>query len=340
MTRASTAARNAAPPLLLLVCLLPSRALVAAQSPTPPAHAVAAPTPAAAPLVTLNVIVTDGSGRSVVDVRQEEVSVTEGGRPQPITRFAKEERPVSYALLLDGSRSVEPLLDIIRRTGATITNGNRAGDETFIVRFVDTNNIVELQDFTSDPLPLAQTLSRFQVEGGQTAVIDAVYVAVRKVAQRRKDEAGRRRSIVLISDCEDRNSFHTQSELAKLLRQEGVQVFAIAFLNKLSDEGSSIRKSPREKARKLAELIAEESGGRAFFPKNVDELIKAAEEVSRDLRSQYVLSYSPTNPKADGKFRGVEVKIADAPDRAKRKAITRPGYVAPGGKSAEEKKGK
>jgi Ca-activated chloride channel homolog len=306
---------------ILLACLLTSHAFAPAQSAAPPAQP-------SAPLVRLNVIVTDGSGRSVTDVRQEEISLLEDGKPQTIIHFAREELPVSYGLVIDNSASVRPLLDILRKTAGTIASGNREGDETSIVRFVDSDKIEEFQDFTSDPRLLAQALSRLYVEGGPTAVIDATYLAVQKAAARRKDEAGRRRAVVLISDCENRMNHYSREELLKLLRRESVQVFVISFLTGVSDERGFTRPSPRENARKLADEIAEESGGRAFFPKNIGELIKAAEEISRDLRSQYVIGYSPANAKADGKFRKVEVKIADAPGRAKRKAITRPGHFA------------
>ena len=323
MIRAPHASRAAAPTLLLLLCLFTPNASSVAQSPAPPAQAQPP-----APLVKLGVVVTDESGRPVADVRGEEISLLADGTPQKIVHFAREGTPVSYGLLLDGSRSVGPLLDTIRRTGATIASGNNPGDETFILRFVDSDKIEMMQDFTSDPSLLAQALSRLYVELGQTAVIDATYVAARKVAERRRDETGRRRALVLISDCEDRSSVYKDSELVKLLRREGVEVFVIAFTDKLSDERGFIRKSPQEKAVKLAELVAKESGGRAFFPKNMDELIKVAEEISRDLRSQYVLSYAPTHAGADGRSHKLEIKIAEAPGRAKRRAVVRPGRFA------------
>lgn len=312
--------------LLLLVCLLSCLTLTPAQSPAPPPQgATAQPT---GPLVRLNLIVTDEAGHSVADVRREEISIFEDGRPQTVTHFAREEMPVSYGLVLDNSNSVTPLLDTIRRAGATIAAGNKAGDETFVVRFVDTTKIEEFQDFTSDPELLADALSRLYTESGQTAVVDATYLAVEKAAARRKGETGRRRAVVLISDCEDRMSTYRRDALFKLLRRESVQVFIISFLDKVSNEGSITHLSPREEARKLAEKIAEESGGRVFFPKRLTELAAAVEEISRDLRSQYVVGYAPTNAKAGGKFRKVEVKLAESQGRAKRRVAARPGYLS------------
>lgn len=328
MTRAPAAGRIATPPILL-ACLLAPLAVAFAQSVAPPPAQVAATqTPAAAPPVKLNLIVTDEAGRSVADVRLEEISLLEGGRPQTITHFAKEELPVSYGLAIDNSRSVEPLLAYLRKAAGTLALDNRPGDETFVLRFVHSDEMLELQDFTSDPEALAKALLSLYPSGGQTAVIDAVYLAVQKAAARRREEAGRRRAVVLISDCEDRFSYHKKEELIKLLRRESVQVFVVSFLVDLSDERRLTRPSPRERARKLAEEIAEESGGRAFFPKKPSELTAAVEEISRDLRSQYVVGYAPADARADGKFRKVDVKIADAPGRTKRRAVVRPGYFA------------
>lgn len=329
MTRAPHASRNAPPTLSLILCLLTLPASAAPQSPTPaPQPGANAQPPASAPLVRLNVLVTDESGRSVADVRREDVTLLEDGRPQTLAHFAKEELPVSYGLVIDNSASVRPLLSYLQKAAGTLAINNGPGDETFVLRFVHSDAIEELQDFTSDPELLAKALLALYTSGGQTAVIDATYLAVQKAAARRKEDAARRRAVVLISDCEDRMSAYRREELIKLLRGESVQVFVISFLVELSEDRGYLRPSPRERARKLAEDIAEASGGRAFFPKKPSELAAAVEEISRDLRSQYVAAYAPTNARADGKFRKVEVKIADAPGRTKRLPVTRPGYFA------------
>lgn len=329
MIRAPLASRNAAHPLIPILCLLTLSASAAAQSSAPtPQPSASAQSPASAPLVRVNVLVTDESGRSVADVRREDVTLLEDGRPQPVTHFAKEELPVSYGLVIDNSASVRPLLAYLQKAAGTLAINNGPGDETFVLRFVHSDAIEELQDFTPEPELLAKALLALHTSGGQTAVIDATYLAVQKAAARRTEDAGRRRAVVLISDCEDRISTYKREELVKLLRRESVQVFVISFLIELSEEQGFRRPSPREKARKLAEDIAEASGGRAFFPKKPSELVAAVEEISRDLRSQYVAAYAPTNASADGKFRKVEVKIAAAPGHPKRKAVTRPGYFA------------
>ncbi|HEX8851975.1 MAG TPA: hypothetical protein VF754_00730, partial [Pyrinomonadaceae bacterium] len=113
------------------------------------------------------------------------------------------------------------------------------------------------------------------------------------------------------------------------LREEDVQIYVIGFVNELDREGGFIRKSQRTRAVQLLDRLAKETGGRAFYPTSLSELPQIAEDITKDLRTQYVLSYNPTNKRRDGSFRAVRVAVADAPGRDKRIAITRAGYTAP-----------
>ena len=326
MTRAPHARRNAAPALALILCLLTFNPSGLAQSAAQPPQQSAAPpvqpaqndpaqTPA--PLVRLNVIVTDESGRAAADVKQEEIGVTEDGRPQTVTRFAKEELPVSYGLVIDNSRSVAPVINSVIRAGELIASRNRPGDETFVMRFVDSDRLEMHQDFTPDFEPVRDALAGLYPEGGATAVVDALILAVKHTVAHGKAGAGRRQALVLISDCEDRASLYKQEELINLLRRTSVQVFVLAVPGEM-------QQSPA-RARKLAETIAAESGGRVFFlkKKGGPELQAAVEEISQNLRAQYTLEYRTTNAAPDGKFRKIEVTVA-----GKRKAHARPGYFA------------
>ncbi|MBX5477669.1 MAG: VWA domain-containing protein, partial [Pyrinomonas methylaliphatogenes] len=168
-------------------------------------------------------------------------------------------------------------------------------------------------------------------EAGQTAVIDAVYLAADRVTEYKKgdDDDRRRRALILITDGEDRASFYSQNQLFQHLRESNVQIFVIGFVDELDKEGGFIRKSPREKAINLINRLASETGGRAFFPKSLSELPRIAEEITRDLRTQYVIGYSPTNKAHDGTYRSVRVVVANGPGGEKRIAVTRPGYIAP-----------
>jgi len=173
-------------------------------------------------------------------------------------------------------------------------------------------------------------LDSFYVEGGQTAIIDAVYLSAEHVSEYKKGDEGdrRRRALIVITDGEDRNSFYKQEQLFARLREEDVQIFVIGFVNELEKEAGFIRKSPRDKAVNLINKLASETGGRAFFPESVAELPQIANEIIRDLRTQYVISYNPTNKTQDGTYRAIKVTVDQPSDSEKRIALTRTGRLA------------
>src|SRR5262245_3645176 len=173
-------------------------------------------------------------------------------------------------------------------------------------------------------------LDSFYVEGGQTAVIDAVYLSAEHVSEYKKGDEGdrRRRALIVITDGEDRNSFYKQEQLFARLREEDVQIFVIGFVNELDKEAGLIRKSPRDKAVNLINRLASETGGRAFFPESISELPQIANEIIRDLRTQYVISYNPTNKTQDGSYRAIKVSVDQPTGSDKRIALTRTGRLA------------
>ncbi|HEV2801940.1 MAG TPA: VWA domain-containing protein [Pyrinomonadaceae bacterium] len=300
-----------------------------AQTPAAPSQTPTG-TPATTGTVRLNVIVTDAANRSVGDLRQEDFRVEEDGTPQTITQFAREELPVTYTLVVDNSGSLRNIFENMLRAGAALVAANKPGDETSLTRFVSADNISVMQDFTGNQSLLVRGLESMYIEGGQTAVIDAVYLSALRVAEQRDGDGTRRRALVLLSDGEDRASRYKQSELQKLLRKLDVQVFAIGVVSILPNDSSFIRPSPRNKATAFLNTLAAETGGRAFFPKNVKELQEAVGEIARDLRTQYTISYQPSNTNADGKFRKVQVKLSETAKGDKRSVHARAGYFAPG----------
>jgi Ca-activated chloride channel homolog len=281
-------------------------------------------------LVSLNVRVIDRNNRPIGDIRKEELNVFENGVPQPIFSFSREEVPVSYGLAIDTSGSLRSQLGQVIEAGKVIINSNKPGDETFLVRFISSDKIEQVLDFTSNKDDLIDSLDTFYTEGGQTAIVDAVYVSSEHVAQYKKgnDNDRRRRALIVVTDGEDRGSQYKQEELFERLREEDVQIYVIGFVNELDKEGGFIRKSPREKAVALINRLAKETGGRAFFPESLADLPKIAEEIVRDLRTQYVISYSPTNKARDGSYRAIRVAVADATGKDKRIALTRSGRIA------------
>jgi len=134
--------------------------------------------------------------------------------------------------------------------------------------------------------------------------------------------------LIVITDGEDRSSFYKQDQLLARLREEDVQIYVIGFVNELDKDAGFIRKSPRDKAVTLINKLASETGGRAFFPESVSELPQIANEIVRDMRTQYVIAYNPTNKTQDGSYRAIKVTVDQPSDSEKRIALTRTGRLA------------
>lgn len=283
-----------------------------------------------AELVQLHVRVIDRNNRPIDNVPRGEFHIFEDGVPQAIETFTREEVPISYGLAVDTSGSLRSQLQSVVDAGKTIINSNKTGDETFLVRFISSDKIETVQDFTSNKEMLMDGLDSFYVEGGQTAIIDAVYLSAEHVSEYKKGDEGdrRRRALIVITDGEDRNSFYKQEQLFARLREEDVQIYVIGFVNELDKDAGLIRKSPREKAVALINKLASETGGRAFFPDSIAELPQIANDIIRDLRTQYVISYNPTNKAQDGTYRAIKVSVDQASGSDKRIALTRTGRVA------------
>lgn len=281
-------------------------------------------------LVTLHVRVIDRNNRPINRIGKDEFRILEDGVPQPIFSFTEEEVPVIYGLAVDTSGSLRPQFNQVIDAAKTIINSNKKGDETFIERFISSDKIETVQDFSSNKDTLLDGLDTLYIEGGQTAVIDGVYLAAEHVAEYQKgtDDDRRRRALIVVTDGEDRASYYPESELFRRLREEDVQIFVIGFVNELDADKGLIRKSSKDKAITLINKLATETGGRAFFPQSISELPQIANEIVRDLRTQYVISYDPTNKAHDGTYRSIKVSVAQPSGSEKRIALTRSGRTA------------
>ncbi len=280
-------------------------------------------------IVKLNVLVTDASNRPVNDVKQEEFRVFENDIPQTISFFSKDEIPLLYGVVIDNSGSFKNVLKPVVNAAKIIISQNKPGDETILIRFIDRGKIETIKDFTTDKAALSNSLDTLYIEGGQTAVIDAVYLAAQRISQYKKDDGvNHRRAMILITDGEDRSSYYKKDQLIDLLRKENIQVFVIGIVSILEDEGGSRAKSPRERATNLINSLTKETGGLAFFPKSPKELQNIANEFMLYLRTQYVIGYLPSGKESQKSYRNVSVKLVDSPELKKHTVRTRSGYTA------------
>lgn len=173
--------------------------------------------------------------------------------------------PAVYAVLFDASKSVGPQFASVKEAGRTLITSNRDGDRTMLVRFVTSDEIKILQDFTGDREALLAALDRLHTDKGQSAVIDAIYVTAQAVSEQAK-RSGTRGHMVVVTDGDDRNSYYNRKQLGAELRRSGVRVFTVGLVNGLP-------KGARSRAEKLLDQLAAETGGRSFFLESPAELL-------------------------------------------------------------------
>lgn len=302
------------------------------EDPTPPPLPTIEDTPLVikSELVNLSVRVIDRDNRPINNLNQNDFKVFEDNVIQPIEFFEKGEVPTNYSLVIDNSGSMRFQLEKVIEASKIIVGTNRPDDETSIIRFVSSNKIEILQDFSPNKEDLNDALDSLYIEGGKTAIIDAIYLAAERVENYEKvrGDDRKRRALILVSDGEDRDSFYKEPQLYELLRESDVQIYAIGFINELDKEGGFISKSPRGKAKDFLERLAKETGGKVYFPNSLSELNGIAQDIASELRTQYLISYKPTNDENDGTYRNIKVSVADGPRNQKRIAITRSGRKA------------
>ena len=306
----------------VLVCPALAATVSAQQQPDP---AVAKPAgPTAGPTVQLSLIVTDAKNKSVDAINKSDIRLVEDKVEQTILNVEPDQRPVDCGIVIDASGSMRQLIGSTIEAAGMIVVNRRATDEIFIERFVSSDKIQKLQDFTSDEQSLINALKSVRIEGGQSAVIDAIYTATQYTADHNRN-ADRRKALVLFTDGEDRNSLYSREKLLALLQQEHVQIFIVGLIIDLDKDAGFVRLSPREKAQKLLNTVAEQTGGRVFYPKDKPELIDAIVQIIHDLRGQFRLTYQSSNDSKKD-LHEVEVKLTSSPTGEKRNAIVRRSY--------------
>jgi TonB family protein len=184
---------------------------------------------------------------------------------------------LGYGLLLDNSGSLGDDLKHITAAAETIIEANSASDEAFIVRFISSDKIETLQDFTSDKAKLLSSMKGLRSEGGQTAIIDAVYLAAQHLSQRNFSPRARR-ALVLITDGDERASYYHVDVLLNYLRQKQISVYILAYQNNVKKEQGS---NHYERAIAFINSLAQESGGKVIVAEKGKEIEEKATEIVR-----------------------------------------------------------
>src|SRR5215510_8585108 len=271
-------------------------------------------------LVSLNVTVTDAASRYVTDLEQGDFQVFEDGVLQDVTFFNKTNLPIALGLLLDTSASMETRLPIAQEAAIGFSKKLRPQDLAEVIDF--DSRVIILQAFTNKVSDLEQAIRRTSA-GGSTSMYNAIYIALKdlkKVVATNVDEI-RRQAIIVLSDGEDTSSLLPFEEVLDLAKRSQTAIYCIGIR---SNEGTSVTNKGFKEAEFVLRQLAQETGGRAFFPNQIADLTNIYGQIADELSSQYTLFYTSRNAHRDGSWRRVVVRVA----RPGAAARTKLGYFA------------
>ena len=294
-------------------------ALALAQS--PPAHPPQPPaseqdeTPtftAETNLVVLHASVFDKSGKLLTNIPQSAFHVFENGVEQPIKNFRREDVPVSMGIVIDNSGSMRDKLPKVAAASMLLVKNSNPEDEEFIVNFNDDAYLD--QDFTSDTKKLEEALDKIDARGG-TAMRDAISMSIDNLKAKGKRE---KKVLLVVTDGNDNTSQISLEQIVRKAQQSEVLIYSIGLLNE---------EEPREarQAKRALKALAEATGALDYYPKDLAEVSRITPQVAHEIRSQYMISYLPTNTTFDGKFRKITVAVTGYGHPTVR---TRNGYYA------------
>jgi Ca-activated chloride channel family protein len=261
-------------------------------------------------LVALNVTVTDPQDRYILGLSADDFRVYEDGVQQDLSFFAAGRVPLDLALLVDTSASMAPRLPIVQEAAAGFAHSLGPGDRALLVAFDDVARVV--QPWTSDRSAVLARIRETRAKGA-TALYTALYVTLKEFAREtRALTEVRRQAIVVLTDGEDTASLVSFDDVLDLARRQGVSIYTIAL-------GSSYAPQPVasryfSQARYALLTLARETGGQSFAPPRAEELAATYGHIATDLAHQYTLGYTSKNPRQDGAYRRIVVRVASRPD--------------------------
>jgi Ca-activated chloride channel family protein len=271
-------------------------------------------------LVSLNVTATDGQGKYTTDLNEEEFEVYEDGAKQKLTFFSKTQQPISLALLLDTSASMDERMGVAQEAAIGFAKQLHTEDQASVIDF--DSQVRVLADFTNDAVVLEKAI-RTTTPNGSTSLYNALYIALKEL-KKVKTKAPtdiRRQAIVLLSDGDDTSSLIEFDQVLDLAKRSEVVIYAIGL------RAGEIQRREFKEAEFVLKQLANETGGRAFFVTDARELAKIYQGIWDELSSQYAIAYSSANPKRDGAWRRVQVRLL----RPNITARTKLGYYGPTG---------
>jgi Ca-activated chloride channel family protein len=254
--------------------------------------------------------------RLVTGLEKDNFQIYDEKTLQTIQSFSTEDTPVSIGVIFDMSGSMSDKILRARDSILTFLKTSNPKDEYFVIGFNDRPQLIE--DFTSSTEKVEERLANVKA-GHRTALLDAIYFGLDKMRQAKYA----RKALLVVSDGGDNRSRYTEGEVRALVRESGVQIYAIGIFDPDAPTMEE-RMGPI-----LLNDIAKSTGGRMFKVDDVSEMGDVATKISQELRNEYVLGYAPTNQKHDGKWRKVKVRLVPPAGLPPLTVHARNGYYAP-----------
>jgi len=287
-------------------------------------------------LVDVLATVLDRRNKLVPDLDKNDFKIMDDSAQQEIRFFSKQsDLPLRIGMLLDTSNSIRDRIKFEQEAAVDFLYSvlRRGKDQAFAMTFDDEPQVI--QAFTGDGGMLRDEINKTRAGGG-TAVYDAVYEACAKQLSNPPRPPGDqpdivRRVMVLISDGEDNLSNHTRAEAIEMAQRTNVVIYTISTstqwiqLSQTDPSKAANRKMHLTEGDEILKNLAEETGGRAFFPYHVDDLNQSFQDIGDELRNQYTITYSPSNFVANGKYHRIKVEI---PNHNGYQVRARRGYFA------------
>jgi len=272
-------------------------------------------------LVSLNVIVTDARERFVTGLGQKDFAIFEDGVEQDVTFFAATNVPLDLAIILDASSSMSDKLATVQEAAVGFASHLRAGDRVTVVGVKDSARM--LHDLDGDITGACEAIRKTTASGG-TALYNGIYTTIKQMQKVHASDEGeiRRQAIAVLTDGDDTTSLVTFDDVLALAKQAGIAIYTIALKSPYPTAllGAMKENSESDFAMKT---LAQETGARSFFPTDISQLAGVYSSITQELASQYALGYTSSNPKRDGGFRRIFVRVDEPNVRAR----TRSGYV-------------
>ena len=270
-------------------------------------------------VVSLSVTVTGEHNRYITDLTEEDFLVYEAGVQQETAFFTRTQLPISLALLLDTSASMEERLQTAQEAAVGFARRLRPEDMAEIINF--DSRVEILETFTNDQQRLERAIRRTSA-GGSTSLYNAIYISLKELKKVRAQtfEDVRRQAIVVLSDGEDTSSLVGFDEVIEQAKRSETAIYSIGLRSR---DGRSRRGF--QEADFVLRQLSRETGGVAFFPEGVGDLVSIYEQIAEELSNQYTLGYTSNNPRRDGMWRRIVVRVT----RRSVTARTKQGYYAP-----------